>query len=133
VSEDDPKPGAYRPYVSARAPGGRPEVRPAYRLLVHRRYLDDWYNLPERVGLQSAKQFWEHVTTTPGTPPAVGSTTVLRGKHHGPISPGYSRTIHYEISGAGRINFQFADMTTEGDQGDPHAVVKIISIDLGSH
>jgi hypothetical protein len=39
----------------------------------------------------------------------------------------------YEITGAGRIDYQYADGTTEGDQGDAHAVVKILSIDLGSH
>jgi hypothetical protein len=45
----------------------------------------------------------------------------------------YSKTIHYEISGAGRIDFQYNANSSEGDQGDAHAVVKILSIDLGSH
>jgi hypothetical protein len=40
---------------------------------------------------------------------------------------------HYEITGPGRIDFQYADATTEVDEGDAHAVVKILSIDLGSH
>lgn len=129
----DPQPGAYRPYVAARRPAGRPAERPRFRVLVHRRYLDVWNGLADRVGKESAQQFWDHVAVTPGQPPAVGASTVLRGKHHGPQWPGYSRTIHYEISGAGRIDYQYASSTGEGDVGDPHAAVKILTIDLGSH
>lgn len=133
TSERYPQPGAYRPFVAARAPGGRPLTEPTYRVLVHRQYLDAWNSLADRVGITSARQFWEHVSSTPGTPPAVGTSTMLRGKHHGPKWEGYSRTIHYEISGAGRIDYQYCNATTEGSQGDPHPVVKIITIDLGSH
>lgn len=129
----DPKPGAYRPYVAARRPGGRPGEPPRFRVLVHRQYLDLWNSLADRVGKESAQQFWDHVARNPGQPPAVGTSTVLRGKHHGPKWPGYSRTIHYEISGAGRIDYQYASSTSEGDAGDPHSVVKILTIDLGSH
>jgi hypothetical protein len=57
----------------------------------------------------------------------------MKGKHNGPKWPGYSKTVHYEISGAGRIDYQHSDATTEGAKGDPHAVVKILSIELGSH
>jgi hypothetical protein len=57
----------------------------------------------------------------------------MKGKHNGPKWPGFSKTIHYEITGAGRIDYQYADSTTEGAKGDAHAVVKILSIDLGSH
>lgn len=57
----------------------------------------------------------------------------MKGKHNGPKWSGYSKTIHYEISGAGRIDYQYTDATTEGAKGDAHAVVKILSIDLGSH
>ncbi|MFC8046260.1 hypothetical protein [Nocardia sp. NPDC057353] len=102
-------------------------------MLVHRQYLEAWNELADRVGLTAARQFWDHVSATPGRPPAVGSSTVLRGKHHGPKWPGYSRTIHYEISGAGRIDYQYCSDTQEGAAGDPHAVVKILTIDLGSH
>ncbi|MEV0854112.1 hypothetical protein [Nocardia fluminea] len=129
----DPEPGAYRPYVAARSPGGRPAAKPAYRVLVHQQYVDAWNGLVDRVGRVSAQQFWEHVSTTPGRPPEVGSSTVLRGKHHGPKWPGYSRTIHYEISGAGRIDYQYCSDTQEGHRGDAHPVVKILTIDLGSH
>jgi len=102
-------------------------------VLVHRQYLDVWNSLVERVGLDSARQFWDHVAHSPGQPPAVGTSTVLKGKHHGPKWPGYSRTIHFEISGAGRIDYQYATATTEGAAGDVHAVVKIMTIELGSH
>jgi hypothetical protein len=52
---------------------------------------------------------------------------------NGPKWPGYSKTIHYEITSAGRIDYQFNPSATEGVRGDPHGVVKIRSIDLGSH
>ncbi|MDN5860053.1 MAG: hypothetical protein L0H84_15670 [Pseudonocardia sp.] len=113
MSEPDPKPDAYRPFVAARAPGGRPD--------------DDV------VGMTNARQFWNHVSQTPGQPPAVGTSTVLRGKHHRAKWIGYSRTIHYEISGAGRIDYQYCPATTEGTRGDPHPVAKILTIDLTSH
>jgi hypothetical protein len=57
----------------------------------------------------------------------------MKGKHNGPKWPGYSKTVHYEISGAGRIDYQYCAATAEGKEKDPHAVVKILSIDLGSH
>ncbi len=133
MTDRDPRPGAYRPFVAARSPGGRPAQKPVYRVLVHRQLLDVWNGLADRVGLTSARQFWDHVSFTPGSPPAVGSSTVLRGKNHGPKWVGYSRTIHYEISGAGRIDYQYCNNTREGDVGDPHHVVKILMIDLGSH
>lgn len=129
----EPKPGSYRPYVSAQRPGAKPASKPAYRVLVHRQFLDQWQVLVDRVGLQNAQQFWDHVAQTPGRPPDVGTSCVLRGKHHGPKWDGYSRTIHYEISGAGRIDYQFTDATTEGAKGDKHRVVKILTISLDSH
>jgi hypothetical protein len=42
---------------------------------------------------------------TPGQPPTVGTSSVMKGKHNAAKWPGY----------------------------DPHGVVKIMSIDLGSH
>jgi len=133
MADPDPKPGGYRPFVAARAPGGRPDSKPVYRVLVHRQYVDVWNSLVDVVGLTSGRQFWDHVSKTPAQPPSVGSSTVLRGKHHGPKWEGYSRTIHYEISGAGRIDYQYCSETTEGVLGDKHAVVKILTIDLTSH
>jgi len=133
MPDRNPTPRAYRPFVAARSPGGQPVHKPTFRVLVHRQYLDAWNSLAGTVGLTSARQFWEHVSMTPGQPPKVGNSTVLRGKHHKAKWPGYSQTIHYEISGAGRIDYQYASVTIEGAHGDEHAVVKILTIDLGSH
>jgi hypothetical protein len=70
---------------------------------------------------------------TLGEPPKVGSSSVIKGKHAAPKWPGYSKTVHYEITGAGRIDYQFNPRATEGARGHPHGVVRILSIDLGSH
>ena len=125
-------PGAYKPFEPARRPGGKPSTPPRYRVLVHRRYADRWATLAQRVGLESAQQFWDHVARTPGEPPDINTTTVLKGKAGQPKQPGFSRTIHYEISGAGRINYQFHDAYI-GTGGDPHGVVWILTIELSSH
>ncbi len=124
--------GSYPPYRPARRPGGRPPARPRYRILVHRRFLDLWARLPERVGLEAAQQFYDHVASTPGQVPAVGTATILRGSLGRPIAAGFSRTVHYEISGAGRIDYQYNDASV-GKRGDPHQVVFILRIGLGSH
>jgi len=76
----DPAPGAYRPHVAARRPGGRPAVKPVFRVLVHRQFLGIWNELPSRVGLANAQQFWDHVAMTPGQPPKVGTSSVMKGK-----------------------------------------------------
>ena len=70
---------------------------------------------------------------TPGQPPEAGTPSVTKGKHAAPKWPGYSTTIHHEITGAGRIDYQLSPSATEGRRGDPHGVVKILTIDLGSH
>jgi hypothetical protein len=57
----------------------------------------------------------------------------MKGRHAAPKWPGYSRTIHYEITGAGRLDYQFKADATDGALGDPHGVVRILTIDLGSH
>jgi hypothetical protein len=124
---------AYRPFVPARRPGGRPTRKPRYRRRVHRDFLDLWATLPQRVGLEAAQQFYDHVTTTPGTPAPIGRTGVMRGRLGRPMAPGFSRTIHYEISGAGRIDYQFNDAYVARNGGDPHRVVMIRAIRLGSH
>jgi hypothetical protein len=91
-----------------------------------------WALLPERAGLAAAQQFYDHVAHTPGRPAAVNRTGVLRGRASEPMAPGFSRTIHYEISGAGRIDYQFND-AYQGARGDPHPVVFIRAINLSSH
>ncbi len=129
----NPSPGAYRPHVAARRPGASPSIKPKFRVLVHRQYLDLWNALSQRVGLESAQQFWDHVAMTPGEPPAVGTSGVMKGKHAAAKWQGYSKTIHYEISGAGRIDYQYNAKSSEGRKGDTHGVVKIMTIDLESH
>jgi hypothetical protein len=95
--------------------------------------MPEWTSLPERVGLENAQQFWDHVAFTPGMPPRVGSSSVMKGKHGAPKALGFSKTLHYEISGAGRIDYQWNAEYTEGALGDAHGVVWILAIDLGSH
>jgi len=102
-------------------------------VLVHRQYAELWDQLESRVGLESAQQFYDHVAYTPGQPPAVNSSTILKGKAGLPKGPGFSRTIHYEISGASRVNYQFNDAYAGGAFGDPHPVVWILTIDHSSH
>jgi len=65
--------------------------------------------------------------------PPINRTTILSGKAGCPWADGFSRTIHYEISGAGRINYQYSDAYTDGARGDAHRVVIILTIDLTSH
>jgi hypothetical protein len=102
-------------------------------VLVHRQYKDLWDELPQRVGLASARQFYDHVSRSPGAPSAINRTTILAGRAGKPIADGFSRTIHYEISGAGRINYQYNDAYTGGAKGDTHGVTFILTIDLSSH
>lgn len=124
---------AYQPFVPARRPSGRPSAQPRYRVLVHRQYVGLWNQITERVGIEAARQFWDHVANTPGIFPSVGASSVLRGKAGQPKGPGFSHTIHYEISGAGRINYQFCNEYRTHPDGDPHPVVFILTIQLGSH
>jgi hypothetical protein len=131
--KSDPERGAYSPYVAARRPDESPQTKPLFRVLVHHRYLDEWNSLADRVGIQNAQRFWDHVAHKPGEAPDVGQCSVMKGKHNGPKWAGYSRTIHYEVSGAGRIDYQYNAASTEGALGDAHPVVKILVIDLGSH
>ena len=48
---------AYEPMEPARRPGGKPEEKPCYRVLVHRKYESAWEQIVERVGIQQAQQF----------------------------------------------------------------------------
>ena len=70
--------------------------------------------------------------SAPGRIPQVGTATILKGAAGTPKLPGFSRTVHYEISGPGRIDYQYNDSYV-GALGDPHPVVFILTIDLGSH
>ena len=125
--------GAYSPFQPAARPGGKPEDKPAYRVLVHHKFAGLWDQLAERLGLESAQQFYDHVAATPGLPPQVNSASILKGKAGKPKFEGASRTVHYEISGASRIDYQYANEFTGGAHGDAHPVVFILTIDLSSH
>lgn len=133
MSRGKPTPGAYQPFAPARRPGGHPAAKPKYRVLVHRQFQQEFEKLAERCGLESARQFWDHVATTPGSFPLVNRSSVLKGKAGEPDNAGFSRTIHYEISGAARINYQYSDTHQTTPQDKPHKVVRIKTISYGSH
>lgn len=124
---------AYDPNVPARRPGGKPHEAPRYRVLVHRRYLGHYEELAERVGIKQAQQFWDHVARDPGNPDPIASTCFLRGRAGRPKSPGWSRTIHYEVSSSARIDYQYHDSYTTEPDGDSHPVVAILTINYSSH
>jgi hypothetical protein len=54
-------------------------------------YLAVWNELPGRVGMANAQQFWDHVAMMPGQPPKVGTSSVMKDKHNAPKWPGYSK------------------------------------------
>lgn len=56
----------------------------------------------------------------------------MKGKY-GRAHDGWSRRIHYEITGAGRIDYEYHPTYRASPDGDAHRVVRILSIDLGSH
>ena len=122
----------YRPFRPAKRPGGRPRGAPQFRVLVHHRMHERWSELVQRVGLESAQQFYDHVAHTPDRPSDINRTTILRGRASRPSDPGFSRTVHYEISGAARIDYQYHPQFL-GRQGDTHAVVRILAITYTSH
>lgn len=124
---------AYQPFEPARRPGGRPDQAPRYRVLVHGRFQRHYEQLVDRVGLQQARQFWDHVAMNPGSRSAIASTCYLRGKAGRPQGPGWSRTIHYELTGSARIDYQFHDAYCTEAGGDPHPVVAILTVSYSSH
>lgn len=48
------------------------------------------------------------------------------------MAPGWSRTVHYEVTGSARVDYQFHDAYL-GESGDEHPVVAILTINFGSH
>lgn len=124
---------AYQPFEPARRPGSKPSAKPKYRVLVHRKFKNHWDEVVSRVGLQQAQQFWDHVSTTPGSTSALAATSILRGKAGNPMDTGWSKTYHYEISSSGRIDYQFHNAFKVGRDGDPHHVVAIMTVSFSSH
>jgi len=124
---------AYHPlWVTAR-PAGKPDVMPVYRVLVERRFYALWCELPTRVGVEAATQFWDHVAMTPGSVPVINGSCILRGAAGRPQGDGWSRTIHYEVSSMARINYQYNNAFRAAPGGDPHPVVAILTINYASH
>jgi hypothetical protein len=128
-----PATGAHHPWMPARRPGGRPPFAPRFRVLIHYQLHDVWERLRDRVGTASAQQFWDHVAVEPGRPPRINSATVLRGARGRPLESGFSRSIHYEVSGAARIDYQFNPRWIGPAGGDEYGIVVIVQITLGSH
>ncbi|MEV0591337.1 hypothetical protein [Nonomuraea cavernae] len=95
--------------------------------------MQHYAQLAERVGVQQAQQFWDHVSQEPGKPSAIASITILRGKAGKPKEPGWSRTHHYEVSSMARIDYQYHGGYQTNPDGDPHPVVAILTITFGSH
>ncbi|MEV0310599.1 hypothetical protein ACGFJC_00985 [Nonomuraea fuscirosea] len=100
---------------------------------MHRKFFDHWEQLVPTVGIKAAQQFWDHVSRSPGEPDPIASTCFLRGKPGRPQGEGWSRTVHYEISGAGRIDYQYSDSYKTSPDGDEHRVVAILTINYTSH
>lgn len=46
---------------------------------------------------------------------------------------GMSRVLHYEVTGAARVDYRHNAEYRTAPGGDAHKVVQIVSIDLGSH
>ncbi|MFI6510297.1 hypothetical protein ACIBCT_22050 [Streptosporangium sp. NPDC050855] len=85
------------------------------------------------MGLQQAQQFWDHVSQDPGKPVGIAQTSFLKGKAGKPQGPGWSRTVHYEVTGSARIDYQYCNEYQVGADGDVHAVVAILTINYSSH
>lgn len=124
----------YSPMIPARRPGGRPGRRPEYRVLVHRKYADMWEHAEEYgVELPALQKCWDHLAFDPAGTKGVVKTKFLHGKAGRPKERGFSRTLHYDLSGKARIDYQYCDDHRTGADGDPHKVVYIWTVDFSSH
>lgn len=123
---------AYDPFITIASPGGKPATKPRFRILMSKNLWKAWENAIGQAGPQNVQQLWNHLAYRPDRPPLLGSVTRLKGGHL-KGKHGWSDVHHYEITGAGRIDYQFDPQYTGGTKGDPHGVVKIIRIDMSSH
>ena len=136
----DPAPGGYAPDVVVRRPGGWDPVvvhphesqPPRYRVLMHKRLQETWNRLVSDVSTETARHLWDHLAYRPDRPPLLGTSTPLRGGQAAGRG-GWSRAYHYEVTGPGRVDYQYHPAFTGGGDGDPHPVAKILRITLGSH
>jgi hypothetical protein len=91
-----------------------------------------WENATGQAGDQKVQQLWNHLAYRPDKPGLLGGVTRVKGGQARGRG-GWSDVHHYEITGAGRIDYQFHPEYSGGAKGDPHPVVKIIRIDMFSH
>lgn len=134
MAVDGPKPKAYQPFVAARCPSsGKPVVKPVWRVLVHRKHVADWNRIREVCGEQNGLELWRHLTTRPDQKPLLGTVTPMKGRQYAGTPGGMSRVYHYEITGAARLDYRYNAQYRTGRHGDPHKIVQIVSIQLGSH
>jgi hypothetical protein len=77
----------YDPMAPARRPGRRPDSKPKYRVLVHKRFRNHYDQLVTMVGLQQAQHFWDHVSANPGAPCPVASTRPSKVRLASPKDP----------------------------------------------
>lgn len=124
---------AYDPSQPARRPGKKPATKPLYRVLVHKRYKRHYDQLADKVGIQQAQQFWDHLAASPGEPSAIASITILRGKAGRSAGGGWSRVHHYELTGKARADYRYNDAYVTGPNDEPHRVVEIMTINYSSH
>ncbi|MDN5564183.1 MAG: hypothetical protein L0G49_10510 [Luteococcus sp.] len=124
-----PNTSAYKPQQPARRPGGKPDVAPAYRLLVHRKYAAQWDQLAEAVGLQNAQRAWDHLANHPGQTPELGQCTKMKGMAKF-AKDGWSPIYHYEASSMARIDYQFHDAHIATPGMAEVRVTRILLIDL---
>ncbi len=124
---------AYQPFEPARRPGGQPDGKPRWRVLVHRQYAQHYNEMIDRVGLASAQQLWDYLASEPDKPPRLGGARPLKGTAGKPRSPGWSRVIHYDLSSKARVNFDFHPDFAIGSDGDGHPVVFILTVSYSSH
>ena len=134
MSRNDPKPKAYAPFVSARYPAsGHPSEKPAWRVLVHRKQVQDWNRITEMCGESNAIELWTHLTTQPNQKPLLGTVTPMKGRQYGATCDGMSRVYHYEITGGGRVDYRYNKEYRVSGSGDVHQIVQIVLVSLGSH
>jgi hypothetical protein len=115
---------AYQPHIPVQRPGGRPAEKPAYRVLLHRKYKLAWDQWVVGSGPQSAQQCWDHLAFTPDQVPRINSSTKLRGKNFA-AKDGFSAVMHYRVGKAARVDYRYHEAYTGGDRGDAHRIVKI--------
>lgn len=127
-----PPVGAYDPLITTGRPGGKPDKQPRFRVLINKSDWKRWVDMVGKVGAGSAQRLWDHLAYRADQPPEVGTVTRLKGGHMKGTG-GWSDVHHYEVSGAGRVDFQFHKEFTGGETGEPHAVVQIIRISMSSH